>query len=383
MKDILRLIETIHDKPHKLVMSVAGAGIQTVTWLLGVSGASRSLLEVLVPYGRMSMIELLGQEPKQYVSSETATAMAKACFYRAQSLVEDGSPVIGLACTATIATDRPKKGDHRGCISAWTADGVYQYDLILDKGSRDRSGEEIVLSRALLNVLAQACEVAPDIDVGLISSESPKLQYILHDDPIDSLLRGSINSVVIKPDGTTSIDEKLPLCLYPGSFRPLHVGHENLAKVASEVLNSDVLFEISIQNVDKPPLTKEEIISRVEQFNGKHTVVLTMAETFYKKSQLFPSSTFVVGWDTAIRLFDPKYYSDDPDLMFEILCKMSASGTKFLVAGREKEGVFMTLEDVQIPEGFRRLFTGLSEDEFRADISSTELRQIRKDYTEK
>ena len=41
MKDILRLIETIHDKPHKLVMSVAGAGIQTVTWLLGVSGASR------------------------------------------------------------------------------------------------------------------------------------------------------------------------------------------------------------------------------------------------------------------------------------------------------------------------------------------------------
>jgi hypothetical protein len=104
-----------------------------------------------------------------------------------------------------------------------------------------------------------------------------------------------------------------------------------------------------------------------------------MAETFYKKAQLFPGSTFVVGWDTAIRLFDPKYYSDDHDRMFEILCEMSASGTKFLVAGREREGCFMTLENVQMPEGFRRLFTGLSEKQFRADISSTELRGLRKD----
>jgi hypothetical protein len=136
---------------------------------------------------------------------------------------------------------------------------------------------------------------------------------------------------------------------------------------------------MSIQNVDKPPLTKEEILGRLGQFNGKYTVVLTMAETFYKKSQLFPGSTFIVGWDTAIRLFDPKYYSDDHHSMFEILCEMSASGTKFLVAGRELEGVFMTLDDVQIPEGFRRLFSGLSEEQFRADISSTKLRLLCKD----
>ena len=60
--------------------------------------------------------------------------------------------------------------------------------------------------------------------------------------------------------------------------------------------------------------------------------------------------------------------------MFSKLCEMSASETKFLVAGREKEGVFQSVEDVDIPKGFERLFSGISENRFRVDISSTELR---------
>ena len=83
---------------------------------------------------------------------------------------------------------------------------------------------------------------------------------------------------------------------------------------------------------------------------------------------------FILGWDTAVRLVDPKYYSDDIDFMFSKLCEMSAIGTKFLVAGREKNGVFQAVSDVDIPKGFERLFGGISEDQFRVDISSTELR---------
>ena len=59
MKDIISLIEKAHATPHKAVIVVAGAGTQALAWLLGVPGASRTVLETLVPYGRLSMIDFL------------------------------------------------------------------------------------------------------------------------------------------------------------------------------------------------------------------------------------------------------------------------------------------------------------------------------------
>ena len=86
--DTEALIRKIHDAPHQGVLAVAGAGGQAVAWLLGVAGASRTLLEVVVPYGRLSMIDLVGFEPEQFVSEDTALSMAKAAFYRAERLRE-------------------------------------------------------------------------------------------------------------------------------------------------------------------------------------------------------------------------------------------------------------------------------------------------------
>ena len=81
MNELLSLIEKIHASPHKAVLAVAGAGTQAVALLLSVSGASRSLLEVVIPYGRMSMVDLLGEEPAQYVCSETAVDMALSLIH--------------------------------------------------------------------------------------------------------------------------------------------------------------------------------------------------------------------------------------------------------------------------------------------------------------
>ena len=66
------LIQKIHDAPHLGVLAVSGAGSQAAAWILGVGGASRTILEVVVPYGRLSMINLVGFEPAQFVSEETA-----------------------------------------------------------------------------------------------------------------------------------------------------------------------------------------------------------------------------------------------------------------------------------------------------------------------
>ena len=44
MNDIQELIQRIHDSEPRAVVVVAGAGNQSIAWLLGVAGASRTLL---------------------------------------------------------------------------------------------------------------------------------------------------------------------------------------------------------------------------------------------------------------------------------------------------------------------------------------------------
>nr|MCS5668875.1 CinA family protein [Dehalococcoidia bacterium] len=134
MEEIRPHIEKIHVTPHKTVLAVSGAGTQAVAWLLGVAGASRTILEALVPYGRESMNAFLGFEPEQSASAQTAKDMAKAAFRKAKVQLEDDSPPVGLACAATIATDRPKRGEHRAYVSAWDQQGNTLYSLNLHKG---------------------------------------------------------------------------------------------------------------------------------------------------------------------------------------------------------------------------------------------------------
>lgn len=384
MNEITSLIEKIHATPHKSVITVAGAGTQAIAWLLGVSGASRTILETMVPYGRLSMIDLLGSEPEQYVSAQTARDMAKAAYRRGLKLREDDSPVVGVACTATIATDRAKRGDHRCFIATWDDGQVLQYDLILEKGARDRAGEEELVSRLLLQALAQSFGIEADLQLGLTSEERPQHEIIAHPPRLQRLISGDVGRLMVYPDGRMvseesldkkeSIDKNFRGVLFPGSFSPLHQGHRTLARVVSEMLNAEVVFEISVTNVDKPPLEESEILRRVGQFQGNGRVVLTRAETFYKKTQLFPGFTFVVGWDTAVRLVDPRYYGGSEADMLTALAAMWASGSRFLVAGRQDKGRFKGLADVAIPHGFHPIFQAIPESSFRVDISSTELR---------
>ena len=51
---IRQLIQEIHDNPGKVMIVTAGAGTQAVAWLLGVAGASRTLLEALILYEETS-----------------------------------------------------------------------------------------------------------------------------------------------------------------------------------------------------------------------------------------------------------------------------------------------------------------------------------------
>ena len=377
--DIADVVARIHDTPEQSVLAVAGAGNYALAWLLGVGGASRTVLETRVPYGYRAMTDFLGgYAPDQTVSADTAVRMARSAWLRGMSLRESDVPIIGLSCTATIATDRTKRGDHRAFVSTWDSHRVTTDTLVLEKGLRDRAGEEDVVSRLVIAALARASAVDAEINLSLSPAETLTTETDSHSDPVQRLLDGHADWVVIRPDGAAVVDAEPPAALLPGSFNPLHQGHIELAAAAKRVLANPVAFELSVVNVDKPPLEAAEIRRRVDQFEGIGTVVLTRAETFHKKAQLFPGCAFVIGWDTATRLIQPRYYDNSQTAMLTALAEMWGAGCRFLVAGRADEhGVFRTLGDIDLPGGFQPLFANLPEESFRADVSSTAIRDTR------
>ena len=374
-----RQVERIHASPTMTVVVLAGGGAMALSWLLGAPGSSRTILEALVPYATAALAEFLGRRPEQTVSLETAKDMAQSAFDRARRLSPGGLPLVGIGCTAAIATDRLRRGDRRCFVSAWTDQTATIYRVTLVR-KRDRAAEDQIVSKLVLRALAEASRVDFDLPLALNDRERVEVTQKFHDDPIEGLLAGQLSSVTFHANDRVTVDEPVQGGVLPGSFDPLHKGHEKLAEAAASALEADVTFEMSALNVDKLPLAPDEVRKRVAQFSGKRAVVLTRTPRFYEKAKLFPGCTFVIGWDTAVRLVQPRYYDGGDAEMLRALAEMRRLGCRFLVAGRIEGGVFRTLNDVPVPAGFVEMFTEVPEADFRCDISATELRTASKRF---
>ena len=80
--------------------------------------------------------------------------------------------LIGLGCAAAIATDRTKRGDHRAFVSVAIGPGeTTSYALNLKKGARERAAEEDLVSRLILNALAQASRIDDRLELPLLAGE--------------------------------------------------------------------------------------------------------------------------------------------------------------------------------------------------------------------
>ncbi len=157
--DLTPLIQAIHDAPPRLVYVFAGAGSLALHWLHAVPGSSRTLLEARDCYAPRSLAAVLSAPPTRAVSVETASAMATWARRYAADLAEAPWPLLGVSCTAAIATDRARRGADRAVVAARSASNTRIYELFLDKERRDRAAEEELISRLVVLAIAEGCGV--------------------------------------------------------------------------------------------------------------------------------------------------------------------------------------------------------------------------------
>lgn len=381
--EVKRLVEQIHETDHKVVLVTTGVGTMAQSWLFGVAGASRTMLEAHVPYSKQSFIDLIGREPKKYVSGMAARLLAGYALNRAAQLAGSvqyplisSIPLLGVSCTGAISTDRPKKGLHHAYISIWMEDEVKEIYIQLDKDGRTRSEEEDLVSRIILNAVAEGCGLTTLLDIELKPNDSRETKSWKIGHLIDLLLTQDIQYVGVYDHGKAINQGVNPQALLPGSFDPLHYGHRELVNVATKILGHPVAFELSAFNVDKPPLERQTILKRLTQFAGHNPIYVTNAPTFLEKARLFPNTIFVVGYDTAERIPQAKYYNHSRVEMLAALREILELGCRFLVAGRTgKDGVYLSADRLVPPAGFEALFESIPDEMFREDISSSEIRQ--------
>jgi len=361
------LVEHIHAAPGRVVLVVSGGGSRAISQLLEVPGASRTLLEAVVPYCEEALIAWLGGRPEAFCSARTARAMAIAAFRRAWEYEEGGSSAAGVACTASLASDRPKRGPHRAHLALQTASRTAAWSLGLQKDRRSRTEEEQLVCRLLINTLAEACGIEQRLQLDLFEGERVEHSQTFAPQPWQDLLLGRVETVC--PGGMPA------RAILPGAFNPLHVGHRRMVQIAREMLDAPVVMEISIVNVDKPPLDYQEIERRLGQFAEAECVCLTRAATFEEKSRLFPGATFLVGVDTLRRIADTRYYADDPAACLAAIERIADRGSRFLVFGRDVGTGFARFSDLDLPEALRAICREVPAEKFREDVSSSEIRR--------
>jgi cytidyltransferase-like protein len=366
--------EAIRDRGASVfvIATGAGAGLQNLLWQ--APGISRILVGAAFPYASGETDELLGFRPASYSTRATAVELATAAFLRAKA-ADGAKPALGLAITASVASQVAHRGDHRIHAAAVGDAGCWTWDRVLAKGvgAQARLADGLNADQLGLDLLAHALLGRPAGGAG--GEDGPQRA----DDLVAELFW---QRPLFLPDGRR-LGHLAPgaALLFPGTFNPLHDGHRAMARQAQALAGKSVVYAVNADSRHKPALGVLDLLARAAalraekwQDGGGHPLLFTRGEPlFVDKAKARPGATFVVGADALARMLEPQWGVDPR----EVLALLAAHQARFYVFGREEAGRMLTVDAVlsALPfpaDEYRPLFEQV---EGRWAASSSELRR--------
>ena len=386
-------LSNIFNSGYKLCFYGAVFCAHAVGWFTMIPGASKSIVEIGVPYGKGAFINLLGYEPTSYVSQETALSLAEKAYLNSQlyELLDhkgeieqiEYKEVIGVGVTGALKTTYEKKGEHQAYICLM-GDISYIYHLKFKKDLRMREDEDFITSDIIIQLISNYIDGKPEIsslvNTYLTNEDEIKLikQFAIDDYMLDNVENQKIKNIINMANGKVYYNLNLKsYIVLSGAFNPIHDGHIELIKSAAQKLGWDksrIIFELSISNADKGLVDKNVYKKRVEAINSKgYNAMITKIPYFGDKNFYLTNGYFLLGADTFKRLLDKKYYENSYEFMIAKLSEFRKKNNKLIVASRydSANGKLSTLRDFTIPEILTDFVIEL---DFRMDISSSEIR---------
>lgn len=362
----------------KVVLAITGGGTEVIGNLLRRGGASSYFLEAVVPYATEALDNFLGFKPEKYCTERTARQMAHKCYERACRYGVSCSDALGIGVTAILGKPSGEREgrQHYAYISIRTDGNFCSYLLKLNHPERKtREQEEFKLGQtiqALINTYIG--DSFPAINKTFNPEELTCVMSMVDIYGTDSII---YHKTVL---GLDVPDKAL---IYPGSFNPIHHGHINTAKFMYEKTGKPVYFEISMNNSDKGSIDFVDINQRVELFKQALAedpefmksfggLIISRFPEFYQKLWRYNNCQYILGRDTAVRLFQAKYgrssfVGPESEKMID-LCKMQEYPIFYVMPRR---GYDFDVRNTEIA----KFFELISEADYQDDgISSSQIR---------
>lgn len=258
----LAAFRRLRETPWRRVFSITGGGSAFLSDYLSIPGASVSFLEGLIPYSPEATNAFLGFRPENYSSERTARLLASAALRRARTLADaeqetrksdenkkikdvenfdlSAFSLVGVGATASLVSDRPKRGEHRIFCAVETLFETFSATLTLDKGARDRAAEERLAADFILTVLLFAAENAVDRAAALgIDGETANI--------VDSELNAALPS--LSPTAWREFSAPIP----PSDLLPLGPGDvASISWATLDAVGSAFLFDLDSTAFPRP-----------------------------------------------------------------------------------------------------------------------------------
>ena len=168
----------IHNTDVSIGIVATGGGMQSISWLLSVPGASKTMVFVEVPYSITAVRKFTGQS-KSFVNIETAYNFAQNAYQKSNNLLETPNKnVLGIGWSSALTTNRIRRGKNVCYIALCTNTQEIGVFLELKKDIRTRWEEDILVSKVIIMQISRVLKLPFEIEMELLPDENVVDLYV-------------------------------------------------------------------------------------------------------------------------------------------------------------------------------------------------------------